>query len=265
MSKTKNFKNLIPTERKQKILDQIQENGSATVVELSSIFGVSAETIRRDLTELEKENYISKVYGGAYLGHAVGQDLSFSIRKTAFRKEKSIIAAAALRFVQTRDTVFLCPSTTSLALAQRFRDIKHLTVITNALFIADCISESPNARVICIGGELDPTRKTFNSCAALETLSTYHADKAFVSCTGVSLECGLTDSNENQARIRKRMLLNAKERILIADATKFGKITLTSIAPLSLIDHVICDQELSPEWMDYFQQHNIEFINASKV
>lgn len=254
---------LIPAERKEQILSMIQEAGSVTVTELSQIFQVSEETIRRDLTELEKENGITRVYGGAYLGQTVGQELSYDMRRDIYRKEKALIAAAALPFVQSGDTIFLDPSTTSLALAQHFRNIKHITIITNALFIANAVAESQTARIICAGGELDNKYQTFNGCMALETLETYYADKAFVSCTGVSMDGGLTDSSESQARIRQKMLQHAKKKILIADYTKFGKTTLSAIAPLSMIDHVICDQKLSKEWMEYFEKYHIDFVDGA--
>lgn len=256
-------RSLIPAERKEQILSTIQEAGSVTVTELSMTFGVSEETIRRDLTELEKENGITRVYGGAYLGQTVSQELSYTMRRDIYRKEKSQIASAALPFVQSGDTVFLDPSTTSLALAQNFRNIKNITIITNALYIANAVVESPTARIICAGGELDNNSQTFNGCTTLDTLETYYADKAFVSCTGVSMEGGLTDSSENQARIRRKMLQHAKNKILIADHTKFGKTTLSAIAPLNIIDHVICDQRLSDEWMSYFERHHIEFTGGS--
>lgn len=256
-------RSLIPAERKEQILSIIQEAGSVTVTELSMTFGVSEETIRRDLTELEKENGITRVYGGAYLGQTVGQELSYNMRRDIYRKEKALIASAALPFVQSGDTVFLDPSTTSLALAQNFRNIKNITIITNALYIANAVAESPSARVICAGGELDNKYQTFNGCTALDTLETYYADKAFVSCTGVSMEGGLTDSSESQARIRQKMLQHAKHKILIADYTKFGKTTLSAIVPLSMIDRVICDQKLSNEWMAYFEKYHIEFVDGS--
>lgn len=254
---------LMPVERKEKILSAIHENGSVTVLELSAAFDVSEETIRRDLSELEKENGITRIYGGAYLGQNTRQELSYDMRRDAYRKEKASIASASLRFTQNGDTVFLDPSTTALAIAQSFCNFKNITVITNALFIANALADSKNTRVICAGGELDKKYQTFNGCTALETLETYYADKAFISCTGVSIECGLTDSSESQARIRRKMLEHARERILIADHTKFGKITLSAIAPLYMINRVICNQSLSDDWLKFFEEQHIEFTNAS--
>jgi DeoR/GlpR family transcriptional regulator of sugar metabolism len=254
---------LMPVERKERILSMIYEKSSVTVTELSLAFGVSEETIRRDLTELEKENGITRVYGGAYLGNNVNQELSYDMRCDAYRSEKSTIASAAIHMVHNGDTVFLGPSTTSLAIAQSLCNLKNITIITNALYIANAVADSQAARIICVGGELDKNYQTFNGCTALETLETYYADKAFVSCTGVSMECGLTDSSENQARIRRLMLEHSKERILIADHTKFGKITLSSIAPFSMINRVICNRSLSDEWLRFFEEHHISFVNAS--
>lgn len=257
-------RNLMPIERKKRILLRVQETGNITVSEMSKEFSVSEETIRRDLTELENEGHLTRVYGGAYLGSTVGQSVPFTMRRESYKSEKSLIASAARELVHSGDTVFLCPSTTSLALAKEFRDIKNITIISNALYIANAVAETGNARIICVGGELDKELQTFNGCTAMETLESYYADKAFVSCTGVSLDCDLTDSSENQAKIRRIMLMHAQERILIADYTKFGKVTLSAIAPLSIINKVICDRALSDDWMKYFEDQHIEFIDASK-
>lgn len=257
-------RSLMPVERRKKVLEMVQELGSASVSELSIHFQVSEETIRRDLQLLEKDSLLSRAYGGAYLGGTVGQDVPFSLRRDTCKKEKEDIALSARAMIQSGDTIFLCPSTTSLMIAQAIKNIKNITVITNALFIANMLSEYEENRVICIGGELDKKRQTFSGCSTLETLNAFYADKAFVSCTGVSFEGGLTDSSEMQGQIRRIMLRHAQKRILIADHTKFGKTTLSSIAPLNDINCIICDKALSKNWMDLFQKYNIDFIDSSQ-
>mgnify|MGYP005796366693 FL=1 len=257
-------RSLMPVERRKKVLEMVQELGSVSVNELSVHFNVSEETIRRDLQQLENESRLSRAYGGAYLGDTVGQDVPFSLRKDTKKKEKEIIARGVKTIVQSGDTIFLCPSTTSLMIAQAIRNMKNLTIITNALFIANVLADSEDIRVICTGGELDKKRQTFSGCTTLEALNTFYADKAFVSCTGVSLEGGLTDSSEIQGRVRQTMLKHSQRKFLIADHTKFGKTTLSSIAPISDINCVICDQALSPNWLDTFHKYNIDFIDASQ-
>lgn len=257
-------RSLMPVERRKKVLEMVQELGSVSVSELSVHFRVSEETIRRDLQLLEKDSLLSRAYGGAYLGGTVGQDVPFSLRKDTCKKEKELIALSAKSMVQSGDTIFLCPSTTSLMIAQAIKNIKNITIITNALFIAATLSDCDYNRVICVGGELEKKRQTFSGCSALETLNSFYADKAFVSCTGVSMEGGLTDSSEMQGRIRRIMLKHAQKRILIADHTKFGKTTLSSIAPLSDINCIICDRGLSKNWMDLFKKQNITFIDSSQ-
>lgn len=256
---------LMSIERKKNILSRIQELGSVSVNELSSLFGVSEETIRRDLKELESEHRISRVYGGAYLGNTVSQDVPYNLRRDTLKKEKDLIAQAAFQFINSGDTVFLDPSTTSLAIAQLMKKKKNTTVITNALYIANALADSESARIICTGGEMDKQRQTFTGCATLEMLESYYADIAFVSCTGVNFTSGLTDSSETQARIRNMMLKHAQKKILIADYTKFGKTTLSQIAPLSDINCVICDSKLSEDWRKYFEEQHIQFIDASEL
>ena len=95
---------------------------------------------------------------------------------------------------------------------------------------------------------------------SLDTISHYHADKAFVSCTGISMENGITDSNDMEGRMRYWMLKNAQKRYLIADSTKFDKTTLVQITDFSIINSVICDKDLSPEWLNYLTNLHIEVL-----
>ena len=113
-------------------------------------------------------------------------------------------------------------------------------------------------KVIGCGGRLISRSLFFVGYEAENTLNHYHADKAFISCTSVDLDKGLTDTNEEEARIRRVMLDRAVRKILIADTTKFGKVSFASICPLKDIDTVVSDSSLGGEWSVRFQEMGIE-------
>jgi DeoR/GlpR family transcriptional regulator of sugar metabolism len=249
---------MLPAERRQKILEQIRESGSVTVTELSSRFKVSEETIRRDLQQMEQDKLLNRVYGGAYLGTNVRQEVPITLRKESYRESKEIIANICQKMIQNGDTIILDSSTTAYYIAKKIINFKNVIVITNSLHIATTLSVSKSIRVICTGGELNCDLLSFTGLDTLNCLERYFADKAFVSCTGLSLKNGLTDSNDMQGHIRKMMLEHARERICIADYTKFGKTTLTQITPLANIDRIVTDKQLPIEWVEGLKKENIE-------
>ncbi len=255
---------MLPQERRNHILSILQQRGSVAVNELSGYFHVSEETIRRDLLQMEQESILTRVHGGAFLSDVVREAVPYNLRRDTEKDAKNQIAMSCLPLIQGGDTLFLDSSTTALYIAERLRELRNITVITNALAIISVLADCADNRVIAIGGELDTESRCFTGWKTVDALSTYHADKAFVSCTGVSIAHGLTDSNEMEGRIRYLMLKNAQKRYLIADTTKFGKTTLTQITGLEMIDAVISDKQLSEEWQDELSRWNIRlYTNAN--
>lgn len=253
-------KNMLPMERRKNILISLHSKGSVSVNELSAAFNVSEETIRRDLLQMEQESLLTRVYGGAYLSDIVAQAVPFQLRKDTEKESKYRIADLCTRFIHSGDTIFLDSSTTALCIAEKIKGIQSITVITNAHAIISCLSDCKDIRIIAVGGELDKDLMCYTGWTTLEALERYNADKAFVSCTGVSIEHGLTDSSEIEGRIRYLMLKNAQRKYLIADHTKFGKTTMSQIMPLDDIDVVICNKELGKDWITEFDRKSIQFV-----
>ncbi len=251
---------MLPAERRKNIMSLLYQNGSVAVTDLSLRFHVSEETVRRDLVQLENEGLLTRFYGGAFLGDIVRETVPFQLRKDAEREAKVVISEKCMQQIHSGDTLFLDSSTTALYVAERMAELQNITVITNAHAIVTALSECKDIRVIAIGGELDHQLLSYFGWSSLDTISHYHADKAFVSCTGISMENGITDSNDMEGRMRYWMLKNAQKRYLIADSTKFGKTTLVQIADCSLLDAVICDKDLSHDWLDYMASLQIKVL-----
>jgi len=147
---------LLPNQRREKILDLLQEDGSAKVATLAKVFKVTEVTIRQDLEKLEAEGFIIKEHGGAFLKNAFDATRGLALMNQANLDKKSLIAQKCLEFIEVGDTIILDSGSTTTEIAKKLIGFKHLTVITNALNIALMLGSEPGIEVIVTGGEFKP-------------------------------------------------------------------------------------------------------------
>lgn len=251
---------MLPLERRKNIVEIIQERKSITVSELSRSYDVTEETIRRDLQRLEKEGFLSRTYGGAYIHEGVVNDVDINLRESIYLQGKEQIGRKCTELINNGDTLILDASTTALHIAQNLKNKRSITVITNSMKVCSVLSENTNIKVIQIGGTLNNTSLSFVGHFAQEGMKRYFADKAFISCRGISMQNGITDGNEFQAEVRKIMLKQGQYKYLIADSTKFGKTAFALIDDFSNIDAIVTDKPLPGNWGDFLNAKNIEII-----
>lgn len=252
---------LLAPERRAKILELLRQDKSVLVKDLCAQFGVTGETIRKDLSQLEREGLLIKTYGGAYIQDGVKNEIDVSIRKMLLPEEKDSIGMCCAGLVEAGDTVFLDESTTCLAVA---RHLLHadITVVTNSLDIAQVFSESGQAKVLLSGGELDRKNRCFVGGSAEEFLSRYYVDKSFVSCRGADRAAGITDGSAVNGRIRAMMLRRAQRRYLVLDHTKLDKINFFRICGMDEVHAVVADAFPKTGWREYLRQRGVEVIEA---
>jgi len=254
---------MLAVERRNRILDRLRSKGIVTVSDLAADFSVSEETIRRDLQKMEESDGIQRTYGGAYIAKAVSTDIPISIRENIYLPGKETIAALCADIVDDGTTIMLDSSTTAIHIADHLRSKKNIIVITNSLRIAERLADASNVKVVCVGGILRHSQLSFVGPAAARALEGYYADKAFVSCVGLDIEKGATDADELEAEVRKLMMRNAREKILVADATKFGKFSLSLILPLDEVDMLITDKAPDETWLRALEARSIRCLYAS--
>lgn len=249
---------MLSVNRMNSIMQMLNKNNSVSVAELSASFGVSSETIRRDLDKLTSENpMIVRVHGGAYR-ITPDEDPPYGFRETSRVVEKKRIAEACFTRINDGDFVFMDSSTTTLYLSKLIADSGYnLTVITNGLGIINELRGVPNIKIICIGGKYTDQSRSFVGSSALENLAGLYASKAFVSCSGIDREFGITHNSEDEAAIRKVMLSNSKNRYLLVDSNKFGRCKTFKIINLDVIDEIFTDREQGEDWLAMFKQHGI--------
>ena len=255
---------MLAIERRDSIMKALETNGNAMVSDLSSQLGVTEETIRRDLVKLEKDKRIRRVHGGAYLLKGVERTVPVELRRRFFVEEKRKIAIRCLNMIEERDNIMLDCSTTALVIAQEIREAKRsVTVITNSFDIVQVLGGCSFISVTCIGGIYKPETSSFRGHMALMNLDGFYAEKAFVSCSSLHLNFGVTDDVESEAKIRATMLAHSQKRILIADNTKFNSVAAHKLAGFDLLNCIVTDSELNEEWLAILNRFSVEVIIAA--
>ena len=253
---------MLAVERQKKIIQILHRNGFVKVNKLSLEYSVSEETIRRDLQKLESEGHVCRTYGGAYLTQVVNPDIPISFREEVLIESKINIAGTCIELIEDRDTIILDASTTALHVAKRLHEFQKLTVITNSVKIVSTLADHDHIKVLCCGGTFRAASMSFAGQESLKFLDNYYADKAFISCTSIDRERGLTDTNEIEAHVRKKMIERSTERILIADITKFNSTSFAVIAPLNVINTVVTDQRVDADFEVALKDLGINYIYA---
>jgi DeoR/GlpR family transcriptional regulator of sugar metabolism len=247
---------MLVAERQQKIVDLVNLRSSIRVSELSEIFSVTEETIRRDLEKLEKENKLRRSHGGAVSVQEKESEIDFSEREITNVLEKKVIAHEAVKRVENGDRIILDASTTAWYMAKILPNIP-LTVITNSIKVAIELSKKDRIEVISTGGILLPKSLSYVGPLAERSLENYHVDKAFLSCKGIDLNSGLSDSNEWQALLKRKMIERSNKTFLMVDSSKFGYREFSHISTLDHVDEMIVDIKLPPHSQEKLKEKNI--------
>lgn len=251
---------MLAVERRNLILEKLQDERKVVVSELSVLFGVSEETIRRDLDKLDREGLATKSYGGAVLNESTSLDMPFNVRKKRNIRGKQIIAGLVSSLVLEGEHLMVDSSTTGVAIVKALKGKKRLTVITSSIEVLAELSDVSGWDIICTGGTLQEHYLALVGSRATDTIASFHADKAIISCKGLDLEKGVTDANEMFSQVKQAMLRHAKQRILAADHTKFDRIAFSRICGCAGIDIVVTDVKPGREWMEYFGENGIECL-----
>jgi len=251
---------MLAAERRQLILDKLQEEKKVVVSELSCQFGVSEETIRRDLEKFDKEGLIVKGYGGAVLKEDEKADMPFNVRKKKNMQGKRVIAEILKDLIADGEHIIVDPSTTAVSIIKALRCKQDLTIITNSIEVLVELAGDSNWNVISTGGSLLGDYLALVGPKAVDNISSYNVDKVILSCKGIDMEKGITDANEMFSQVKKTMLRSAAQRILAVDYTKFEVIAFSRICDLDEIDIVVTDVKPSERWLKYFEQKGIKCL-----
>jgi len=224
--------------RRERLLQEIVDRGFLRVADASAELGVSAVTVRSDLTALEIAGAIVRVHGGAMpRGTGSAGESSFEASLSHEASAKLAIGRRAAAMVSSGQSVLLDVGTTALAVAHalaRRTDLSDVLVVTNGLSIALALEPGmPRLTVVVTGGTLRPLQHSLVNPFASAFLESLHGDIAFIGCNGVDPEVGVTNVNLPEAEVKRRMMQSAARRVLVADASKLGSRRLGNVGPLS--------------------------------
>jgi DeoR/GlpR family transcriptional regulator of sugar metabolism len=248
--------------RLQQIQRLVQEQQQVRVAELSERLGVSEPTVRRDLQKLEDQGRVRRAHGGAVAVARDQDEPPVMQRATENAEEKRRIGQAAAELVHDGDTIFLGSGTTTYEVARHLRGKRDLTVITNALNIANVLAARPEITLIVTGGVVRHSELSLTGHIVTQTLKEIRADKVIVSMPAVSLEEGLANSNLLETLTDRSILQVAREVILVADHTKFGRVATGIIAPITAVQTVVTDTQASADTVAALRDLGISVILA---
>ncbi len=238
---------MLAEERRQKILELIYRNGQVSGSELCELFGVSDETVRRDLAAVAMAHPIKKVHGGAVLITQRNRDLPYERRRARNREQKRLIGIAAARHIADHDVIVLDSGTGAEAIAEAISGVSDIRIIVAALPVAQILLRKRangdfSGRIYFVGGELHSSCENASGGLAAQGLRQFQADKVFVGVTAVS-ENGISVWDEDDGVYSTALIDCATEVIVYAESDKLGKESFYRVCPLETLSCLITDGE----------------------
>src|SRR6476620_7396359 len=251
---------MLNVERRTKILELLEKQGRVAVIDLSRRFKTSEVTIRNDLKDLHARGLIRRAHGGAVKINTVSMDPSLKIKAELHAEEKRRIGMAAAALVNDGDSIILDSGTTTQQIARQIKHKKDLKVITNGLNIAMELFGAKDIQLIFLGGVIRQNSLSAVGHFAEDILAQLSADKLFVAVESCDAEFGLSTPNVEESQVNQAMVRIAKQRILVADSSKFGKRSLSRIIPLAKIDVIITDRNLPAEMQSDLRARELKLV-----
>ena len=250
------------TDRQHQILQLLERQQRLSVNEICATFEVSEATARRDLESLASQNRLQRVHGGAIVLTQAPPEQPILQRQNEQTDEKVRIGQAAAALVQPGETVFLGSGTTILEAARALRGRRDLTVLTNSLLVVNALAGAEGITIICLGGMLRESEFSFIGHITEQALAEVRADKALIGTRAISLEHGLTHEYLPETMTDRAILKSAKEIIVLADHTKFGRAATVLLAPLESIHTIVTDLETPREFLNAVQARGLQVVLA---
>jgi DeoR family fructose operon transcriptional repressor len=235
------------TERHQQILETARSRGRVEVAGLARELAVTPETVRRDLTALERRGVLRRVHGGAIPVERLGIEPGVADREGHAAGEKERIARAALDELPDGGSVILDAGTTTVRLAELLPTDRELTVVTHSIPVASILVSRPNLTLHLLGGIVRGRTLAAVGAWTKAQVSEIYADVAFMGTNSISVERGLTTPDLAEAAVKRALMSAARRVVVLADHTKFGRDDFALVAPLSDVDTVITDVGLDVE------------------
>jgi DeoR/GlpR family transcriptional regulator of sugar metabolism len=250
--------------RKAHILERVSAEESISVADIAETLGVSEMTIRRDLAELEKEGLLKRVHGGAVSSFGRAYEPPYALRNAQLAGAKQAIARAAADMVVEGDSVALDVGSTVHEVARFLSRRRGLTVITPSVRVLELFLRNKDVRTIVSGGVLRTGEESLVGDLACHAFRDLFVDKLFLGLGGIDAENGLSEYNWDDALVKRAMIRSAKEVIVVADSSKFGRTAFARIGEIRDIHAVVTDRPPPKALAESFDVHHVRVVIADR-
>jgi DeoR family transcriptional regulator, fructose operon transcriptional repressor len=252
---------LVSEQRRGELRRIVQTRGFASLSDLADSLQVSESTVRRDVEFLEQQGEARRTHGGVFWTGSAAEMRVFDTRGDSAAPQKRAIAAVAAARIADGETILLDGGSTTYELARQLV-ARPLQVVTNSLPVANLLSSCEQIDLVLIGGCVHHKTGVTIGPIADSQLGTLRVDKAFLSVAGID-EDGFYNSNLLLVETEKMMRRIAKETIIVADSTKFGKASLSRLCGMNEVRTVVTDQDLAQTWQKRMRDAGVELVLAT--
>lgn len=229
------------TPRHTAIIDMAKQHGRVTVEDLATEFGVTPQTIRKDLNDLCDQRHLTRIHGGALYPSGI-ENMQYEARRKIAADEKAAIGRAAARLIPDSASLFINIGTTTEAVSRALLDHNGLMVITNNINVANRMRVYPSIEVVIAGGVVRGADGGVVGEAAVDFIRQFKVDYAVIGASAIDQDGALLDFDFREVKVAQAIIANARHVILVADSTKFERTAPVRIGHLSQVDTFITDQ-----------------------
>jgi DeoR family fructose operon transcriptional repressor len=251
---------MLPTQRRRVILAELRQAEAVSAEDLAQRFGVSAETIRRDLRGLRDAGLLQRVYGGALSVRST--EGTFAARSALHGARKLAIARLAAALVEPQDTIVIDIGTTALEVARALPESFRGRVLTNSVPVAMELAARDQIELLLSGGQVRPGDAACYGAQAESFFAEFYADKAFLGSGGVHPAAGLTDYHPPEVMTRRTIIAHSGASYVLADSSKLGVIAVHRVCPLSRVTAVLTDYQASPEVVEALAEADVTVLQG---
>ena len=252
-------------ERQSIILELLIQHNSILVTDLATHLNVSSVTIRKDLTDLEREKKLYRNHGKDILIDPYIDNRNVSEKEKLYVEEKRLIGMKAASLITPKDSILIASGTTMHALARSIVPVDELTVITASMEVSNILASEKNIYIIQLGGILRHSSLSVVGKYAENILADFSCSKLFIGVDGIDLDFGITTTNMMEASLNRVMMQTAQKTIVLADSSKFGRRGFSKIADMEDVDHIITDSHIPPSTALRLEEMGIEVTIADSV
>jgi DeoR/GlpR family transcriptional regulator of sugar metabolism len=253
-------------QRRQYLLKILEKDPGLRIPEIARELNVSDGTVRNDLNALEEDGHLKRVHGGAVLAHTQqAPSAGFFLRNQENVEEKVSIGKEAAKLVHDGDSFFLDASSTVYYFSQNLINHNRLRIVTNGIDVSCLLAKNPSNTIILIGGIVGQDGSSVTGLLSEKIIAELHIQKAFVSCSGFSIERGMTEINIEEVQLKRKAMESVEQVIALVGSKKMGKNDLTSFFPSNQITHLFTDIGITENWKSLLQQANIAYTVCGPV